>query len=80
LPLFIQYFVIVDGSSVLGSSDVSLIADSFDAVAIVVQCEKTKWEVLQMTAKKIETSGGNLLGVILNSRKYYIPKFLYGKI
>ncbi len=73
-------YVIVDGSSVLGSSDVSLLADRFDSVAIVVKCEKTKWEVLQMAASKIETSGGNLLGVILNERKYYIPKFLYGKI
>ena len=73
-------YVIIDGNSILGSSDVSLIADSFDAIAIVVKCEKTKWEVLQMAANKIETSGGNLLGVILNARKYYIPRFLYGKM
>lgn len=72
--------IIVDGDSIFGSSEVEIISDCFDSISIVVECERTKWEVLQIVKNQIETSGGNLLGVVLNSRKYYIPKFLYGKI
>ena len=72
--------VIIDGQSLSGSSDISLISKYFDGIVFVVECEKTRWEVLQQAKEKINNSGGKILGVVLNKRIYYIPGRLYGKI
>ena len=73
-------YVIVDGQSVSGSSDVSIISKYFDGVVFVVECEKTRWEVLQQSKEKIKGVGGKILGVVLNKRVYYITQKVYGKI
>lgn len=76
-----QYdYVVFDTGSVLTSSDVALIARHFDGVVFVAECEKTKWEILDLAKAKITNVGGKILGVVLNKRQYYIPAGLYGKI
>ncbi len=70
-------YIVFDGHSILISSDVPLVAKYFDGTIIVVECEKTKWEVLQQAKEKINNVGGNVLGVVLNKRSYYIPKIFY---
>lgn len=72
-------YVVFDGHSILSSS-AAVLADLFDGVVIVVEAERTKWEVVQVAGEKISNVGGNFLGTILNKRKFYIPKILYGKI
>jgi Mrp family chromosome partitioning ATPase len=73
-------YVIVDGSDCSRSSDVSLVARVFDAVVLVIECEKTSWEVVRQAADGVRKSGGRLLGAVLNKRRYYIPGRLYGKV
>lgn len=73
-------FIIVDGQAVVESSYATVLANRFDGVILVIECEKTKWEIVQMAVDKIHKIGGTVLGVILNKRKYYIPRFLYGRI
>jgi len=73
-------YVVCDGDSVIPSSDASVVAKHFDGIAFVVECEKTKWELLQAATEKIENVGGNILGVVLNKRRFYIPRGLYGRI
>lgn len=51
-----------------------------DGVVMVVQAEKTRWEVAQSAKQRLEDSGGRILGVVLNKRKFYIPKWLYETI
>jgi len=70
-------FLICDGSSVFGSSDASLIAGFFDGVVLVVECERTRWEVVRDAKERLTKAGGKILGVALNKRRYYIPKALY---
>lgn len=72
-------YIIVDGHSALGSSHVSLVAQYFDGMVLAVECEKTKWEVVQQVKDKIEQVGGKVIGVVLNKRKYYIPRLFYGR-
>ncbi len=72
--------VVVDGSDFFRSSDVSLLARLFDAVVLVIECEKTSWEVVQQAVNGVRKSGGRLAGVVLNKRRYYIPGRLYGKV
>lgn len=73
-------YVIVDGHSVFGSSETSHLAKYCDGILFVVECEKTKWEVLQQAKEKISNIGGNIIGVIMNRRKYYIPRKIYGTV
>jgi len=70
-------FVICDGSSIFGSSDASLVASNFDGIVLVVECERTRWEVVQDGKEWLTKAGGKILGVALNKRRYYIPKALY---
>ncbi len=71
-------YVIFDGNSILGSSDSILISKYFDAAVMTVACEKTKWEVALYAIEKLKNIGTNVLGVVMNERRYYIPKVFYG--
>lgn len=70
-------FVIMDGASVLASSDATRLSPQFDGVMMVIACERTKWEVVQSAIEKIEGSGAKVLGAALNQRRYYIPGRVY---
>ena len=71
-------YIVVDTTHVLGTSEVSLLCNNFDAVLLVVESERTKWQVVKTAADKITSSDGQLLGTILNRREFYIPQFFYG--
>jgi len=70
-------YVVCDGSAVFSSSDASIIASHFDGIVLVVQCEHTRWEVVQDGKERLTKAGGKILGVALNKRRYYIPKAIY---
>jgi capsular exopolysaccharide synthesis family protein len=70
-------YVICDGSAVFGSSDASMVASHFDGIVLVLECERTRWEVAQDAKERIVKAGGRILGVALNKRRYYIPSALY---
>jgi Mrp family chromosome partitioning ATPase len=71
-------YVICDGGSILTSSVALRNIPAFDAVLIVIECEKTRLEVLQLAEEKIQKSGGpTSIGVVFNRRKYYIPSIVY---
>ncbi len=70
-------YVICDCSSIFGSSDSSIVASHFDGVVLVVECERTRWEVVQDAKERLAKAGGKILGVALNKRRYYIPKAIY---
>jgi capsular exopolysaccharide synthesis family protein len=53
------------------------IAKLVDGIIYVIESEKVRWEVAQSTKNQLEKAGSNLLGVVLNKKKYYIPKWLY---
>ncbi len=70
-------YVLVDSSSLFGPSDPMLIAGEMDGVLLVVECEKTRWEVLEAAEEKLRAGGAKPIGIILNKRNYYIPKVFY---
>ena len=72
-------YLIYDGPSIFEASDPSTVAKHFDGIALVVECERTRWEVVQDAAERLNKAGGNILGVVLNKRQYYIPKAFYGR-
>lgn len=76
-----QYdYVIMESSSVLESSESAFLFKLFDGVLFILECEKTRWEVLQAAQDKVIQVGGKVLGAVLNKRRYYIPESVYAKI
>lgn len=70
-------YVIIDGRSTMVASSPSNVATSVDAFLIVVECESTKWEVVQMADNKLKMAGAKATAVVLNKRKFYLPKTVY---
>ena len=69
--------IIVDSPPATGFPDGPGIASRVDGVVLVVEAEKTNWQVALAVKNKIIKHGGNILGVVFNKRKYYIPQFIY---
>jgi len=70
-------YIIFDCTAYMQSSAIAMVAKHFDGVALVVEAEKTKWEVVQMVKDNITGAGGLIIGAILNKRRFYIPKAFY---
>ncbi len=69
--------IIVDSPPVILFPDGPAIVSKVDGVILVVEAEKTKWQVALRVKEKIIKSGGNIIGIVFNKRKYYIPDFIY---
>jgi len=70
-------FVIVDGKTLFSTSEVPNMATLVDGFLVVVACERTKWEVVQLAQEKLKKAGSQHAGVVLNKRRYYLPKLVY---
>jgi len=65
----------------VNSSNTSLVlSGKVDGVVLVVEAEKTRWEVAQSARQQIESANGKILGAILNKRRFYIPGWLYKRL
>jgi Mrp family chromosome partitioning ATPase len=51
-----------------------------DGVVLVVEAEKTRWQVVENLKEKIQNVGGNIIGVVFNKRRFYIPEALYKRL
>lgn len=52
-------------------------ARQIDGLVQVVQAERTRVEVVRSLKSRFDHLGVSLLGVVLNQRRYYIPKIIY---
>jgi protein-tyrosine kinase len=68
--------VLVDSSPVLRPGTMAL-SSKADGVVLVLEAERTRWPVAMQAKQRIEGSGGTLLGVVLNKRRYHIPTAVY---
>ncbi|OPY68864.1 MAG: Tyrosine-protein kinase YwqD [Syntrophorhabdaceae bacterium PtaU1.Bin034] len=69
--------VVIDSPPLEGSSDGLALARNADGVVLVIEAEKTRWPVVQTLRDSIIDSGGNILGVVFNKRRYHIPGWIY---
>ena len=53
------------------------LAKKADGVILVVEAEQTRVPVVSEAQRIIEVNGGQLLGVVLNKRRFYVPRWLY---
>ncbi len=70
-------FIVLDGPPVLRSSETRILSSKVDATILVIRSGKTRKQIAYRAIHELETAGGNVLGTVLNRRKYYIPAWLY---
>jgi Mrp family chromosome partitioning ATPase len=73
-------YVVIDGRSVLDTSEPLNLAPLVDVVVVAVECERTKWEVLQAASEKLKAAGAAHIAVVLTKRRFYVPKIVYRMI
>jgi capsular exopolysaccharide synthesis family protein len=73
-------WVILDGPPVTAYPDAATLAGTAGGVLLVLRAERTRWEVADEAKRTLEQTGADLLGAILNRRKYHIPGFLYRRL
>ncbi len=56
------------------------LASLVDGVVIVVEAERDRRELLLNMKQRLLDANANILGVVLNKTKYYIPKWLYNRL
>ncbi|MGH7793867.1 MAG: CpsD/CapB family tyrosine-protein kinase [Candidatus Binatia bacterium] len=69
-------FIILDGAPLDGYSESFFLASKVDGVVLVVEVEKTKKQTVRKIKKELEWGPINLLGIVLNKKKNYIPAAL----
>lgn len=69
--------IIVDSQAVLNDAFGMGLAKLADGSVMIVEAERTRGPVAAECKRLIESSGGNIIGAIMNRRRLYIPDFLY---
>lgn len=73
-------FILVDSPPVSVSAIGLALVHKVDGVVLVVEAEKTRWPVARRAKERIIKAQGNILGIIFNKRRYYIPSFIYKRL
>ena len=69
--------VLFDAPPLAESSDALVMVPASDGVIMVIEAERTRWQVAQNAKERMAIQGANILGVILNRRRFHIPQFIY---
>lgn len=69
--------IIIDSQAVLKDAFGISFAKIADGSILVVEAERTRAPVVRETRRMLESGGGNVIGTVLNKRRFYIPKLLY---
>ena len=72
--------ILIDSPPASESAQGLTIAPKVGGTIIVIEAAKTRWQVVAGLQEKIEKYGGTIMGVVLNKRRDYIPKFIYDRI
>jgi protein-tyrosine kinase len=72
--------IIVDTPPASQFSDGLSLVRQVDGVILVFEAEKTRWPVALSVKEKVIKQGGNIIGVVFNKRKFYIPEWLYKRL
>jgi capsular exopolysaccharide synthesis family protein len=73
-------YVIFDSAPVHGFPDTQSLCSKVDGVILVITYDKTRRQVAMRAKKELEDAGANILGVVINRRKFYIPDWIYRRL
>lgn len=69
--------VFFDTPPVVSSPVTPLLTSFLDATILVVEAEKTRWEVAGHARDVLNEAGAKVVGAILNKKQMFIPDFIY---
>jgi uncharacterized protein involved in exopolysaccharide biosynthesis/Mrp family chromosome partitioning ATPase len=70
--------VLIDSPALARSSAGIELAGLADMSLLVVEAEVTRAPVARRLIERTQSAGGAIIGAILNKRRFYIPRFIYG--
>ena len=70
-------YVVIDSPAVAEASSTVQLASLCDGVVLVAEAERVRWEVAERAKERLLESNANILGVVLNKRRFHIPEWLY---
>lgn len=73
-------WVLFETSAVNDFNDALSLAGLVDGIILIVQAEKTRWEVAQCARDRVMSINAPIIGTILNRRKTYIPNWIYSRL
>ena len=73
-------FILIDSLPAITSPDSIAISRYTDGVVLVVEAERTRRQVVENVKNKIARNGGNIIGIVFNKRKFYIPQSVYRRL
>jgi protein-tyrosine kinase len=73
-------YIILDAPPIPRFSECRILARKADGVVLVLEAGKIRRQVALNAKKALEDAGAKLLGVVLNRKKRYIPKWIYRRI
>jgi capsular exopolysaccharide synthesis family protein len=73
-------YLILDAPPVLIYPEFRILCSKMDGVVLVLESGNARRQVALKAKKEIEEAGGRILGVVMNRRKYYIPKWIYKRL
>jgi len=80
LQKFNYKIIVLDLPAISEGVSAAKSAGNADGTILVIESEKVRREVVAHAKEMLKRHGANLFGVVLNKRKYYIPKWVYGRV
>jgi len=72
--------ILIDSAPASASPDGIALSRFMDGVVLVLAADKTRKPVAENLKNQIVQNGGNLLGMVFNNRRYYIPESVYKRL
>jgi capsular exopolysaccharide synthesis family protein len=72
--------IVVDLPPVNFSTDTTIIGGRLDGLVLVVEADLCSREVIQNAVSRLRRANSNLLGSVLNKRKFVIPEAIYRRL
>jgi uncharacterized protein involved in exopolysaccharide biosynthesis/Mrp family chromosome partitioning ATPase len=73
-------FVVIDTPALWTESYAASLGRLADGVIIVFEAEHTRWEGAQRARDHLTIAGANIIGGVLNKRRFHIPRWLYKRL
>jgi capsular exopolysaccharide synthesis family protein len=76
-----QYdYIIIDTPAVSRFLESRVFCTLVDGVVLVIKYSKTRQQAAISVKKELEEAGANILGVVVNRMRFYIPEWLYRRL
>lgn len=73
-------FVILDCPPMLSAIETAHLAAAAHGFVAVVERKRMKWEIVQHALDGLKSKNVNIIGAVLNRRRFELPKFIYDRL